>query len=114
MSQQHAPGPLTVAVSADNNNAHTVTSAALASDMGNGDARFDETLAYIAARLPAGWQPTMAVICGSGLGGLVDAVTAVEKDGERVELDYADVPHFARSTGRRIAVRSRVGARLCS
>lgn len=47
--------------------------------------------AQIAERLPT---PRVAIICGSGLGGLADTVD----DEGKVELDYTSVPHFPRST----------------
>lgn len=50
--------------------------------------------AQIAERLPT---PRVAIICGSGLGGLADTVD----DEGKVELDYTSVPHFPRSTGKR-------------
>jgi purine nucleoside phosphorylase len=40
-------------------------------------------------------NPNIAVICGSGLGGLADSVDTEDK----VEIPYKDIPHFAVSTG---------------
>jgi hypothetical protein len=40
-------------------------------------------------------KPEIGIICGSGLGGLSDAV----HNEHRVEVNYADIPHFPRSTG---------------
>ena len=41
-------------------------------------------------------KPTVAVVCGSGLGGLADAIHEMPK----VELPYEQVPGFPVSTGR--------------
>lgn len=45
--------------------------------------------------------PNVAIICGSGLGGLADTI----KSEPRIELPYGSIPHFPRSTGKR-AVQS--------
>lgn len=39
-------------------------------------------------------RPKVAIICGSGLGGLVDLMD------DRTEFAYKDIPHFPTSTGR--------------
>ena len=39
--------------------------------------------------------PRVALICGSGLGGLQNAIRA----SPRMEIPYADIPHFPRPTG---------------
>ena len=39
------------------------------------------------------YRPTIGVICGSGLGGLVNSIE------EKFALDYADIPGFPVSTG---------------
>jgi len=39
-----------------------------------------------------GFQPKLGIVLGSGLGGLVDAMT------ERVEIPYTEIPGFAQST----------------
>lgn len=44
-------------------------------------------------------KPRVAVVCGSGLGGLAETVNGGGKD-ERVEFDYKDVPNFPLSTGK--------------
>lgn len=41
-------------------------------------------------------EPRVAIICGSGLGGLAGTV----HDKDKVELDYAFIPHFSRSAGK--------------
>lgn len=54
------------------------------------------TLTHLRSNLPQDLQtPKLAVICGSGLGGLADSVHADTK----VEFDYAGIPNFPRSTG---------------
>lgn len=40
-------------------------------------------------------EPKVAVVCGSGLGGLVEAI----HDSPRFEVSYKDIPHFPESTG---------------
>ena len=46
--------------------------------------------AYIRAHIPQ--TPTVGIILGSGLGGLVDAMT------DKTVIPYGDIPHFPRST----------------
>lgn len=41
-------------------------------------------------------KPRVAIICGSGLGGLADSVDSEEKN----ELNYATIPNFPLSTGK--------------
>lgn len=58
--------------------------------------RATEAVTFLRSRLPEGLQsPKVAIVCGSGLGGLADTVHA---EG-RAEYDYASIPHFPRSTG---------------
>ena len=45
-------------------------------------------------------QPCIGIICGSGLGGLVDTVHPVPQ----LEVRYQDIPHFPQSTGTCISV----------
>ncbi|KAJ0414000.1 nucleoside phosphorylase domain-containing protein [Aspergillus carlsbadensis] len=54
-----------------------------------------EAFAFLRKSLPAQLQaPRVAIVCGSGLGGLANTI-----DSElRVEIDYADIPHFPRLT----------------
>ena len=55
-----------------------------------------ETARYLQASLPPELrEPTIAIICGSGLGGLADAVEVAP----RSEMSYKDLPHFPKSTG---------------
>lgn len=65
----------------------------------NAYARASETAAYVRSKLPEGLQkPKVAIVCGSGLGGLVETIEAEP----RVELAYSTVPNFPRSTGKPI------------
>lgn len=41
-------------------------------------------------------KPKVAIVCGSGLGGLADAV----HEQPRVEIEYASIPYFPQSTGK--------------
>lgn len=55
-----------------------------------------EALSYIEGQIPAELQsPAVAIICGSGLGGLSDAVLAHPK----CEIDYKNIPHFPEGKG---------------
>jgi purine-nucleoside phosphorylase len=59
--------------------------------------RANEAVSYLRASLPEGLQrPKVAIVCGSGLGGLADTIHSES----RTEYDYASIPHFPRSTGR--------------
>ncbi|KAI7970115.1 hypothetical protein EIK77_001505 [Talaromyces pinophilus] len=40
-------------------------------------------------------KPKVAIVCGSGLGGLADAV----HEKPRVEIEYSSIPYFPQSTG---------------
>ncbi|KAJ5166503.1 purine nucleoside phosphorylase [Penicillium canariense] len=57
--------------------------------------RANETVSFLKSRLPESLQsPKVAIVCGSGLGGLADTVHAEP----RAEYDYASIPHFPRPT----------------
>lgn len=57
----------------------------------NAYARASETADYVRSKLPESLQkPKVAIVCGSGLGGLVDTVEAESK----VELAYSTIPNF--------------------
>ena len=59
--------------------------------------RATETAQYVRAQLPDCLQnPKIAIVCGSGLGGLADTI----EQEPRVELAYGTIPNFPRSTGR--------------
>ncbi|KAG9286881.1 hypothetical protein G9A89_012431 [Geosiphon pyriformis] len=53
-----------------------------------------DTIEYLRSRLPK-WacEPKVAIICGSGLGGLVNTL-----DKTRIEFDYSEIPNFINST----------------
>ena len=51
---------------------------------------------FIRSKLPSHLQsPRVAIVCGSGLGGIADTVTAETK----LEIDYHDIPNFPKTTG---------------
>lgn len=55
-----------------------------------------ETVEHIRLKLPEDLaRPRVAIVCGSGLGGLAETVNQEEK----VEFEYKDVPNFPLSTG---------------
>lgn len=55
-----------------------------------------ETADFLRANLPEQLaRPRVAIVCGSGLGGLAKTVNA-----EREEFEYKDVPNFPVSTGK--------------
>ena len=62
------------------------------------DTVYTTSLNYLRLKLPAGLShPKVAIICGSGLGGLVDIID--EADCKKVEFKYEDIPGFVSSTG---------------
>ena len=55
-----------------------------------------ETVEFLRLKLPAALaKPRVAIVCGSGLGGLVSTLN----DDVKEEWAYKDVPHFPQSTG---------------
>jgi purine-nucleoside phosphorylase len=51
---------------------------------------------FIRSKLPSHLHnPRVAIVCGSGLGGIADTVTADTK----LEIDYHDIPNFPKTTG---------------
>lgn len=55
-----------------------------------------ETVEFLRLKLPAALsKPRVAIVCGSGLGGLVSTLN----DDLKEEWAYKDVPHFPQSTG---------------
>lgn len=59
-------------------------------------ARAAETVEFLRLKLPAQLaKPRVAVVCGSGLGGLAETVN----EGLREVWEYKDVPNFPVSTG---------------
>jgi hypothetical protein len=62
--------------------------------------QLERTLAHVRQYLPADWKPTVAIICGSGLGGLVETLRPpTDTHQSAISIDYADIPHFPQSTG---------------
>lgn len=58
--------------------------------------RASETAAYVRSQLPESLQnPKIAIVCGSGLGGLAETIEAEPK----VQLAYSTIPNFPQSTG---------------
>jgi purine-nucleoside phosphorylase len=62
----------------------------------NAYVRATETAKYVRSQLPETLQnPKVAIVCGSGLGGLADTIEPEPK----VELAYGTIPNFPQSTG---------------
>jgi hypothetical protein len=62
----------------------------------NAYVRATETAQYVRSQLPKALQnPKVAIVCGSGLGGLADTI----ESGPKVELSYGSIPNFPQSTG---------------
>lgn len=63
----------------------------------NAYVRATETAQYVRSQLPEALQfPKVAIVCGSGLGGLADTIESEPK----VELAYGTIPNFPQSTGK--------------
>ncbi|CAO2649373.1 Nn.00g067580.m01.CDS01 [Neocucurbitaria sp. VM-36] len=61
----------------------------------NAYTRATETAQYVRSQLPACLQsPKLAIVCGSGLGGLADTIEPEPK----IELAYGTIPNFPQST----------------
>lgn len=59
--------------------------------------RATDTATHIRKLLPEALKnPKVAIVCGSGLGGLADTLNP----SPRIETPYGDIPGFAVSTGR--------------
>jgi purine-nucleoside phosphorylase len=64
---------------------------------------YEESAKFLKTNTPESLQnPRVAIICGSGLGGLAGTV---QEEG-KVELDYGSIPHFSRSAGKTVTLRS--------
>ena len=62
----------------------------------NAYARATETAKYVRSQLPEALQyPKVAIVCGSGLGGLAETIESEPK----VELAYGTILNFPKSTG---------------
>lgn len=92
---------------------HTLKTNGVLARCGPTEDMFDETVAYIRRFFPhTEWFPLVGIVCGSGLGDLVKSLQPLsysnnetpsasvghEKQQRLLELDYANIPHFARST----------------
>jgi purine-nucleoside phosphorylase len=74
----------------------------------NAYVRATETANYVRSQLPESLQkPQVAIVCGSGLGGLADTIEAEPK----VELPYGSIVNFPQSTGKRNHMDRSVQAR---
>jgi len=54
--------------------------------------RVQEIVAFIQNIVPT--KPEIAIICGSGLGGLAELIV------NKIVIPYSDIPHFPKSTGK--------------
>lgn len=60
-------------------------------------AQAEEAAQFLRKGLEVALQnPKVAIVCGSGLGGLADTV----HEKPRAEYDYMSIPHFPHSTGK--------------
>ena len=67
----------------------------------NAYVRATETADYVRQQLPESLKyPKVAIVCGSGLGGLADTIEAEPK----TALDYANFPNFPQSTGQSASI----------
>lgn len=59
-----------------------------------------ETVEHLRLKLPEHLsKPRIAIVCGSGLGGLADIVNKEDENDGRTVWEYKDVPNFPLSTG---------------
>ena len=71
--------------------------------------RANESASLLIRGLPQELRnPKVAIICGSGLGGLADAINP----DPRAETPYHDIPRFPRSTGKFAIITAKVQATL--
>ncbi|OMJ09909.1 Purine nucleoside phosphorylase 1, partial [Smittium culicis] len=54
---------------------------------------YQEAADFIKSKVPAASLPQIAIICGSGLGGLADTI-----DQDKIVLKYTEIPGFVTST----------------
>ncbi|PVU92428.1 hypothetical protein BB559_003723 [Furculomyces boomerangus] len=54
---------------------------------------YQQSADYIKGRIPSDYIPSIAIICGSGLGGLADTI-----EGEKFTIKYEEIPGFPAST----------------
>ncbi len=51
-----------------------------------------EAAAFVRARMPPAFAPSIAFVCGSGLGGVAEALV------DKLTLPYGEIPYFPQST----------------
>jgi purine-nucleoside phosphorylase len=69
------------------------------------EATYQTSAEYLTSNLPKEFHNVeLGVICGSGLGGLVDTIDQSSK----VEFLYKDIPGFVASTGKKIFFKLKV------
>ena len=71
-----------------------------------------ETVEHLRMKLPEHLnKPRVAIVCGSGLGGLAEIVNKNDEDGKegKTVWEYKDVPNFPLSTGKAVAEWERTG-----
>lgn len=73
--------------------------------------QLEETVCFIKSNLPADRLPKLAIVCGSGLGGLVD--TLDDAPG-MIEFKYENIPNFSVSTGTSDMKSADAGTQGCS
>ena len=62
--------------------------------------RVIETVEHLQLKLPEHLaKPRVAIVCGSGLGGLQDIVDKQDEKNGKTVWEYKDVPNFPLSTG---------------
>lgn len=65
--------------------------------------KYTETTEAIRSKLSADLKcPVVGIVCGSGLGGLGGQITGstVDYQSKPITIDYEDIPHFPRATGK--------------
>ena len=73
--------------------------------------RAKESVEFLRLKLPEQLaSPRVAIVCGSGLGGLAQTVN----DGIREEWDYKDVPNFPLSTGEAVMHETTADVKLAN
>lgn len=67
------------------------------SDTSSVYSRAQDAVSFLQSKLPRELQnPRVAIVCGSGLGGIADLVSS----DKRKEIDYVDIPNFPKTTGK--------------
>lgn len=72
--------------------------------------RARQAVSFLKDRLPKSLRtPKVAIVCGSGLGGLAETVHSEP----RAEYDYSSIPHFPRPTGESSIVQMSTDGGIC-